>query len=489
MTPMKPFLPESNKDVVNHYPNGGALYGLGLIYAGSCDKAVIDYIMGVTRHADHSKNDVVMHGSCLGLGLTAFASENNDIKERLNDFMNISSSVIGEAAGLSLGLVFAGTANEAILGELLNYAEETDHEKVLRSICMSIGILNFGKPSKEILSNLEGNPKVKLSVPMYIAMAYFKTSNHEAVRKLLNCTNDISNEVKRSAVIALGFVMYHDPHLIELMKMMIYSYNPSIRYACAMALMVGCKETKDALDLIWPLLTDAVDYVRQAAFISISIIMQVSTVQSEPRLADFRKIVSETMAKKHEETLSKMGAILANGLLDIGGRNMVVSLTTRAGVPKIQSVVYMLVFTHFWNWFPYINFIGLTLTVSAFIGVTAKLRIPTSFTFKSACKSSMFDYPPNIVKEEKKEETKKDTKVTLSTTVKFNARAKNKKSGKDDLDSEPSLSHQVSLRNQTSVGLPSVVPAAPAAQPNLGHHSLSMPPEIESNVSIIKEKK
>lgn len=36
--------------------------------------------------------------------------------------MNISSSVIGEAAGLSLGLVFAGTANEAILGELLNYA-------------------------------------------------------------------------------------------------------------------------------------------------------------------------------------------------------------------------------------------------------------------------------------------------------------------------------------------------------------------------------
>lgn len=66
-----------------------------------------------------------------------------------------------------------------------------------------------------------------------------------------------------------------------------------------------------------------------------------------------------------------MGAILSFGMLDIGGRNMAVSLTTRSGLPKLESVVGMLVFTQFWNWFPYINFIGLTLTPSIFIGVTA----------------------------------------------------------------------------------------------------------------------
>ena len=30
-----------------------------------------------------------------------------------------------------------------------------------------------------------------------------------------------------------------------------------------------------------------------------------------------------------------MGAILSIGILDIGGRNMAVSLTTRSGMPKI----------------------------------------------------------------------------------------------------------------------------------------------------------
>ncbi len=30
-----------------------------------------------------------------------------------------------------------------------------------------------------------------------------------------------------------------------------------------------------------------------------------------------------------------MGAILSIGILDIGGRNMTVSLTTRSGMPKI----------------------------------------------------------------------------------------------------------------------------------------------------------
>lgn len=102
-----------------------------------------------------------------------------------------------------------------------------------------------------------------------------------------------------------------------------------------------------------------------------------------------------------------MGAIISVGLLDIGGRNMSVSLTTRSGMPKIEAITGLLVFTQYWNWFPYINFVGLTLSPSAFIGVTADLKIPKSFQLKSNCKPSLFDYPANIVKEEKKEKDKK----------------------------------------------------------------------------------
>jgi 26S proteasome regulatory subunit N2 len=123
--------------------------------------------------------------------------------------------------------------------------------------------------------------------------------------------------------------MYHDEHLIEIIKMLIHSYNPYIRYGCAFALTVGARDSKEAIDLIWQLLTDPVDYVRQAAYMGIAILMQVQTAQSEPRLPEFRKIITDSMTKKHEEPLARMGAILATGLIDIGGRNMVVSLTTR----------------------------------------------------------------------------------------------------------------------------------------------------------------
>lgn len=103
-----------------------------------------------------------------------------------------------------------------------------------------------------------------------------------------------------------------------------------------------------------------------------------------------------------------MGAILSIGILDIGGRNMSISLTTRSGMPKIEAITGMLVFTQFWNWFPFLNFIGLAVAPSTFIGVTSDLKVPTSFTLKSNCKPSLFSYPADIVKEEKKNDNKKD---------------------------------------------------------------------------------
>lgn len=125
--------------------------------------------------------------------------------------------------------------------------------------------------------------------------------------------------------------------------------------------------------------------------------------------------------------MTKFGAIMAIGILDIGGRNMTVSLTTRSGMPKIEAIAGMLVFTQYWNWFPYINFIGLSVAPSVFIGVTSNLKIPKTFQLKSNCKLSQFDYPANIVKEQKKKDDKKDTMKELSTTNRVKARDREKK--------------------------------------------------------------
>ena len=64
---------------------------------------------------------------------------------------------MGEASALGLGLTFAGTNNEAILSDLIAFAEDTEHEKILRSICVSIGLISFQSPSQEFLDNLESN--------------------------------------------------------------------------------------------------------------------------------------------------------------------------------------------------------------------------------------------------------------------------------------------------------------------------------------------
>lgn len=168
-----------------------------------------------------------------------------------------------------------------------------------------------------------------------MACAFFKTSNPTVVRKLLKLSNDISNEVKRAAILALGFVLYHDEKLISVIKMLLYSYNPFIRYGCIMALAIGCKCSKEVLDLIWPLLTDTVDFVRQGTYISLALLLQVATNNSESKLADLRKSIQEVLSKPHGDQMTKLGAILAIGLLDVGGRNMTVSLTTRSGMPKL----------------------------------------------------------------------------------------------------------------------------------------------------------
>jgi hypothetical protein len=50
--------------------------------------------------------------------------------------------------------------------------------------------------------------------------------------------------VKRTSLIALGFVMYQDDKLYDMIKMLLYSYNPYIRYGCVMALAIGSKDNK-----------------------------------------------------------------------------------------------------------------------------------------------------------------------------------------------------------------------------------------------------
>ena len=96
---------------------------------------------------------------------------------------------------------------------------------------------------------------------------------------------------------------------------------------------------------------------------------------------------------KHEDTMSKMGAILATGILDAGGRNVTIALQSRTKHDRITAVIGMAVFSQYWYWYPLIYFASLSFAPTAFIGLNLDLNMP-KFDFLSDAKPSMFGYPP-----------------------------------------------------------------------------------------------
>jgi len=67
------------------------------------------------------------------------------IYENLKNVLYGDSAVAGEAAGLAMGLVMLGTASAKALDEMLAYAHETQHEKIIRGLAMGIALVMYGR--------------------------------------------------------------------------------------------------------------------------------------------------------------------------------------------------------------------------------------------------------------------------------------------------------------------------------------------------------
>lgn len=142
-------------------------------------------------------------------------------------------------------------------------------------------------------------------------------------------------------------------------------------------------------------------------------------------------------SNKHEEILTRMGAILANGILNAGGRNATISMVTRDGNLRQNAVVGLVLFLQHWYWYPMLNFVSLALTPTALIAVDKNLKVPKSLVVTSRAKPSMYRYPELTLKKEEKTKEKIET-VVLSTTVKVKARTDRKNKAEGVLDTEMS---------------------------------------------------
>eukprot|EP01103_Thecamoeba_quadrilineata_P009829 TRINITY_DN1999_c0_g6_i1.p1 TRINITY_DN1999_c0_g6~~TRINITY_DN1999_c0_g6_i1.p1 ORF type:complete len:976 (-),score=173.29 TRINITY_DN1999_c0_g6_i1:35-2962(-) len=417
------------------YSEAGALYGLGLIYANHGEE-ITTYLTKQLESA--ANNEVLQHGACLGLGLASIASGNQDIYTSIRAIMYSDSAVAGEAAGLSMGLVMLGTASASALDEMLNYAHQTQHEKIIRGLAMGISLIMYGREEEadtliEQLT-LDKDPILRYGGMYTIGLAYCGTANNVAIRRLLHvAVSDVSDDVRRAAVIGLGFVLSRQPKQCpRLVTLLAESYNPHVRYGATLAVGISCAGTalKEAIELLEPMTTDSVDFVRQGALMALAMVLIQTSKAQEPKVEQVRKLFEEKINDKHEETMSKFGAILASGIIDAGGRNVTIALHSRSGHKNMPAIIGLAIFTQFWYWFPFIHFFSLAVTPTAIIGLNSDLKMP-KFSVKSNARPSLFAYPPEVKPPTTAAPAKAPTAI-LSTTRKAKARASSKRLDKSD---------------------------------------------------------
>ncbi|XP_066330212.1 26S proteasome non-ATPase regulatory subunit 1 homolog A-like [Miscanthus floridulus] len=445
---MAPYLPQNGAGGSGSpYSEGGALYALGLIHANH-GEGIKDFLRESLRNAT---SEVVQHGACLGLGLAALGTSDEEICEDIKNILYTDSAVAGEAAGIGMGLLLVGTASEKAT-EMLAYAHDTQHEKIIRGLSLGIALTVYGREEEAdtLIEQMtrDQDPILRYGGMYALALAYRGTANNKAIHQLLHfAVSDVSDDVRRTAVLALGFVLYNEPEQTpRIVSLLSESYNPHVRYGAALAVGISCAGTglSEAISLLEPLTSDVVDFVRQGALIAMAMVMIQTNESYDSRVGAFRRQLEKIILDKHEDTMSKMGAILASGIIDAGGRNVTIKLKSRSKHDRLTAVVGLAIFTQFWYWYPLTYFISLAFSPTALIGVNSDLKVP-KFEFLSNAKPSLFDYPKPVTQQTVTASVKVPAAI-LSTYAKSKSRAKKEAESKAKEKAEDSSNASTSMQ-------------------------------------------
>lgn len=198
------------------------------------------------------------------------------------------------------------------------------------------------------------------------------------------------------------------------------------------------------------MLSDMTDFVRQGALLGTAMIyMQQGDSCNGKKIKSFREKLANTLKDKHQTTLTKMGAILATGIIDAGGRNCTFDFGSKNGFTKLTSAVGAALWLQHWYWFPMMHMLSLAVTPTYTIGLNKDFKFPKSFEIHCAAKPSAFAYPKPL-EEKKKEEKKRVETVTLSTTAKNKARLARKKAKEEGESGGASEAMEESLSEEKS---------------------------------------
>ena len=127
--------------------------------------------------------------------------------------------------------------------------------------------------------------------------------------------------------------------------------------------------------------------------------------------------------------MTRMGAVLASGLVDAGGRNVNIQLSSTAGITRPPAVAGIVLWAQYWYWYPMMHMMSLSFTPTALIGLNRDLDMPVAFRVECDSSLAQFDYPEPTTEKKTAKQVRVKTAV-LSMTAK--QQAKDKAKGKDE---------------------------------------------------------
>ncbi|KAI3834237.1 hypothetical protein MKX03_030044, partial [Papaver bracteatum] len=271
---------------------------------------------------------VIQHGAFLGLGSAALGTADEEIYDDIKNVLYTDSVVAGEAAGIDMGLLMVGTASEKA-SEMLAYAHETQHEKIIRGLALGIALTVYGREEEAdtlIEQMTQDQDHILHYGGMYaLAMAYRGTKNNKSIHHLLHfAISNVSDDIRRTTT----------PRIVSLLS---ESYNPHVRYGAAMAVGISCAGIglSEAISLLEPLTSDVVDFVHQGALIAMSMVMIQTSETCDSRVGSFRYFFYYFT--------------LLLGFLMLGGRNVTIRLFSKNRHDKVTAVVGLAVLSQFWH--------------------------------------------------------------------------------------------------------------------------------------------
>ena len=328
------------------FVQAGGLYALGLIHARHAAPHVVNYLVEVAQAPSRDTPTMVdpanrqthalrvLHGAALALGLVALGTHNTAIAAQLQEIAATDEVVSGLAASIAAGMVLRGAMPPAattpedggaagLLEELQAQAVTTTHPRLTLGLGLGLALAAYGRAHDadawiDRLYAAQDNAELRRAACSMLAMAYVGTARPEALRRLLHITvSDVSSGVRRAAVTAVGFLLLLVPHRCpELLRFLIRSYNPHVRYGAAMALGIACAGTglPDTATLLAPLLDDTEPFVVLGASTALAMVLQHQTGPVPPAmvgafLPDFAPEAPDTAVVSSDSTQAGVAAV------------------------------------------------------------------------------------------------------------------------------------------------------------------------------------